>query len=98
MNGRDFTQLVGLQAGVYASPDSATGQRGGIEFNGVSYDSTTNLMLVPSTNECGIWKLTGPTVTYVAGQPYTGGALPTRGTPGASGHERFACSRCSLAR
>ena len=51
---------------------------GGIEFNGVSYDSTTNLMLVPSTNECGIWKLTAPTVAYVAGQPYTGGALPTR--------------------
>jgi outer membrane receptor protein involved in Fe transport len=36
LNGRDFTQLVGLQAGVYASPDSATGQRGGIEFNGSS--------------------------------------------------------------
>jgi hypothetical protein len=36
LNGRDFSQLVGLQAGVYSSPDSATGQRGGIEFNGSS--------------------------------------------------------------
>jgi len=36
LNGRDFSQLIGLQAGVYSSPDSATGQRGGIEFNGAS--------------------------------------------------------------
>src|SRR6267378_202514 len=36
LNGRDFSQLLGLQAGVYSSPDTATGQRGGIEFNGSS--------------------------------------------------------------
>jgi hypothetical protein len=36
LNGRDFSQLIGLQAGVYASPDTATGQRGGMEFNGAS--------------------------------------------------------------
>ena len=36
LNGRDFQRLVGLQAGVYADPDSANGQRGGVEFNGAS--------------------------------------------------------------
>lgn len=34
LNGRDFQQLVGLQAGVVNSPASSTGGRGGIEFNG----------------------------------------------------------------
>jgi alcohol dehydrogenase (cytochrome c) len=51
---------------------------GGIEFNGVSYDSATNLMLIPSTDECGVWKTTGTTATYVPGRAYTGGSLPTR--------------------
>src|SRR5579872_781033 len=36
LNGRDFQQLVGLQAGVYSSPETFNGQRGGIEFNGAS--------------------------------------------------------------
>lgn len=34
LNGRNFQQLVGLQAGVVNAPASATGGRGGIEFNG----------------------------------------------------------------
>jgi outer membrane receptor protein involved in Fe transport len=34
LNGRDFQQLVGLQAGVVNAPASSTGGRGGIEFNG----------------------------------------------------------------
>jgi hypothetical protein len=34
LNGRNFQQLVGLQAGVINAPASATGGRGGIEFNG----------------------------------------------------------------
>src|SRR2546426_8721359 len=44
LNGRDFQQLVGLQAGVYASPDSFNGQRGGIEFNGASAFGNNLLM------------------------------------------------------
>ena len=36
LNGRDWQQLVGLQAGVLASPSSAVGGRGGMEFNGSS--------------------------------------------------------------
>ena len=34
LNGRNFQQLVGLQAGVVNSPGSSAGGRGGIEFNG----------------------------------------------------------------
>jgi outer membrane receptor protein involved in Fe transport len=44
LNGRNFQQLVGLQAGVVNSPSSATGGRGGIEFNG-SPALGNNLML-----------------------------------------------------
>ncbi|MFN0120026.1 MAG: carboxypeptidase regulatory-like domain-containing protein, partial [Blastocatellia bacterium] len=34
LNGRNFQQLVGLQAGVVNAPSSNVGPRGGIEFNG----------------------------------------------------------------
>ena len=44
LNGRNFQQLVGLQAGVVNSPSSSTGGRGGIEFNG-SPALGNNLML-----------------------------------------------------
>jgi len=44
LNGRNFQQLVGLQAGVVNAPASATGGRGGIEFNG-SPALGNNLML-----------------------------------------------------
>ncbi len=36
LNGRNFQQLVGLQAGVVNTPSSAAGARNGIEFNGSS--------------------------------------------------------------
>jgi Carboxypeptidase regulatory-like domain/TonB dependent receptor len=36
LNGRDFQQLVGLQPGSQASPVTAVGSRGGMEFNGAS--------------------------------------------------------------
>ena len=44
LNGRDFQQLVGLQPGVYADPDSNNGTRGGIEFNGASAYGNNLLM------------------------------------------------------
>jgi hypothetical protein len=34
LNGRNYQQLVGLQAGVVNTPSNPTGERGGIEFNG----------------------------------------------------------------
>ncbi len=52
---------------------------GGIEWNGGAYDPATNLFLVPSTEECGIFKTAGDAPPqYIPGQPYEGGALPRR--------------------
>lgn len=87
---RDSGQLihkvvVDREQGLFTSAPSPQGtiacpnHGGGIEFNGVSYDSATNFILVPSTNECGVWKTAGTAVAYVAGQPYEGGGLPKRG-------------------
>jgi mono/diheme cytochrome c family protein len=61
--------------GVEACPNHG----GGIEWNGGAYDPASNLFLVPSTEECGIFKTASdaPPV-YVPGQPYEGGALPRR--------------------
>jgi outer membrane receptor protein involved in Fe transport len=44
LNGRDFQQLVGLQAGVITNPSSSAGGRGGIEFHG-SASLGNNLLL-----------------------------------------------------
>ena len=44
LNGRDFQQLVGLQPGSQASPVTAIGQRGGMEFNGASAWGNSLLM------------------------------------------------------
>jgi hypothetical protein len=44
LNGRDFQQLVGLQPGAQASPVTAVGQRGGMEFNGASAWGNSLLM------------------------------------------------------
>lgn len=44
LNGRNFQQLVGLQAGVLANPSSSAGGRGGMEFHGATAFGN-NLML-----------------------------------------------------
>jgi hypothetical protein len=44
LNGRNFIQLVGLQAGVLVSPPGAAGGRGGVEFHG-SPAQGNNLLL-----------------------------------------------------
>jgi alcohol dehydrogenase (cytochrome c) len=49
---------------------------GGVEFNGGSYDPQTNILYLPSSNECGFWHAT-KNVVYIAGQFYLGGAFPT---------------------
>jgi alcohol dehydrogenase (cytochrome c) len=51
---------------------------GGIEWNGGAYDPASNSFLVPSTEECAVWKITSDDPQYIAGQPYTGGPFPTR--------------------
>ena len=44
LNGRNFQQLVGLQAGVLASPSSSAGGRGGMEFHGATAFGNNLLM------------------------------------------------------
>ena len=51
---------------------------GGIEWNGGAYDPGSNSFLVPSTQECAIWKITTDDPQYIPGQPYTGGPFPRR--------------------
>jgi alcohol dehydrogenase (cytochrome c) len=69
-----FTTVPTL-AGTFACPNHG----GGIEWNGGSYDPRSNLFLIPSTQECAVWKVTttGP-VPYIPGQPYSAGPLPKR--------------------
>lgn len=51
---------------------------GGVEWNGGAYDPNSNSFLIPSTEECALWKITSDDPQYIAGQPYTGGPLPKR--------------------
>jgi alcohol dehydrogenase (cytochrome c) len=51
---------------------------GGIEWLGGAYDPKSNLFVIDSTNECGVFKLTTEHPEYVPGQAYEGGALPKR--------------------
>ena len=51
---------------------------GGIEWNGGAYDPNSNSFLVPSTEECAIWKITSDDPQYIPGQVYSGGPFPKR--------------------
>jgi alcohol dehydrogenase (cytochrome c) len=51
---------------------------GGIEWNGGAYDPNSNSFLVPSTEECAIWKMTSEDPQYIPGQVYSGGPFPKR--------------------
>ena len=51
---------------------------GGIEWLGGAYDPKSNLFVLPSTEECGLWKLTTEHPEYIPGQTFTGGPLPKR--------------------
>jgi alcohol dehydrogenase (cytochrome c) len=51
---------------------------GGIQWNGGAYDPATNIFIVPSTNECAVFKITTDRPAYIPGQLYLGGALPKR--------------------
>lgn len=44
LNGRNFQQLVGLQAGVLSNPSSSAGGRGGMEFHGATAFGNALLM------------------------------------------------------
>lgn len=71
---------VSHQVGQNTNPDLAgdtacPNTNGGVEYNGGSFDPTTNMFFVPSVDECGLWKKS-PTATYVAGQFFLGGSFP----------------------
>jgi alcohol dehydrogenase (cytochrome c) len=51
---------------------------GGIEWNGGAYDPNSNAFLVPSTEECAIWKVASVYPQYIPGQVYSGGPFPKR--------------------
>lgn len=51
---------------------------GGIEWNGGAYDPHSNSFLIPSTEECAVFKLISTDPQYIPGQTYTGGPLPKR--------------------
>jgi len=51
---------------------------GGIEWNGGAYDPNSNSFLVPSTEECAVWKITSDNPQYIPGQVYSGGPFPRR--------------------
>lgn len=73
----DQKNILGIPSlqGTYACPNHG----GGIEWNGGSYDPKTNYFLIPSTQECALWKVTtAGQVPYVPGQPYSAGPLPKR--------------------
>ncbi|HVR47200.1 MAG TPA: PQQ-binding-like beta-propeller repeat protein [Candidatus Binatia bacterium] len=85
-NGKPVDRLaVSNQQGIFTTVPTVAGSfacpnhGGGIEWNGGSYDQTTNLFFIPSTQECAIWKIIDTaTVPYVPGQAYTAGPLPKR--------------------
>lgn len=69
-----FTTVPTLK-GTFACPNHG----GGVEWNGGSYDSATNLFFIPSTQECAVWKIVDPAaVPYIPGQAYSAGPLPKR--------------------
>jgi alcohol dehydrogenase (cytochrome c) len=74
-NQQGIFTTVPTVAGTFACPNHG----GGIEWNGGSYDAATNYFVIPSTQECAVWKIiyTGA-VPYIPGQPYTAGPLPSR--------------------
>lgn len=71
---------VSLQYNQNAAPSlkgnvACPNTNGGVEYNGGTYDPQTNMIYLPSSNECGSWSST-TSVNYIAGQFYLGGAFP----------------------
>jgi alcohol dehydrogenase (cytochrome c) len=85
-NGTPVARLaVSNQNGIFTTTPTPTGtfacpnHGGGIEWNGGSYDASTNFFFIPSTQECAIWKIIYPgAVPYLPGQTYSAGPLPKR--------------------
>ena len=74
---------VSQQSGLDTAPtlqgtEACPNHGGGIEWNGGAYDPHSNSFLIPSTEECAVFKIISTDPEYVPGQTYTGGPLPKR--------------------
>ena len=72
--------VVSFQKGQQTEPSrqgsiACPNTNGGIEYNGGSYDPEDNVFIVPSVNECGLWKSLEQAI-YIGGQFYLGGTFP----------------------
>ena len=83
-SGKVLHRLVlSKQVGINSPPshegtEACPNHGGGIEWNGGAYDPGNNAFLVPSTEECAIWKIAPGDPQYIPGQVYSGGPFPKR--------------------
>jgi alcohol dehydrogenase (cytochrome c) len=83
-SGKALHRLVlSKQVGIDSPPshegtEACPNHGGGIEWNGGAYDPASNAFLVPSTEECAIWKIAPGDPQYIPGQVYSGGPFPKR--------------------
>jgi len=75
--------VLSKQVGIDTHPslegtEACPNHGGGIEWNGGAYDPNSNAFLVPSTEECAIWKAASDYPQYIPGQVYSGGPFPKR--------------------
>ena len=83
-SGKVLHRLVlSKQVGVDSPPshegtEACPNHGGGIQWNGGAYDPAGNAFLVPSTEECAIWKIAPGDPQYTPGQVYSGGPFPKR--------------------
>jgi alcohol dehydrogenase (cytochrome c) len=83
-NGQLVYRLtVSKQTGLNTAPTlrgelACPNHGGGIEWNAGAYDPASNLFLIPSTQECAVFKIQTTNPKYIPGQPYEGGPLPKR--------------------
>ena len=74
-----LSKQLGLDAQpTHEGSEACPNHGGGIEWNGGAYDPNSNSFLVPSTEECAVWKITNDDPQYIPGQVYSGGPFPRR--------------------
>jgi alcohol dehydrogenase (cytochrome c) len=74
-----LSKQLGLDAQpTHEGSEACPNHGGGIEWNGGAYDPNSNSFLVPSTEECAVWKITSDDPQYIPGQVYSGGPFPRR--------------------
>jgi hypothetical protein len=62
-NKQEGLEMAPTKKGELACPNHG----GGIQWNGGAYDPVSNIFIVPSTNECAIFKITTYRPPYIPG-------------------------------